>query len=98
MPRPSSGGAEPDSLNRVRATLAKQRKALGEAGLNVLFVVNSVCIDNYWSARLKRLVNGQPGKRGDFLYLGDLKHGLWVLSELARSRREVVSTGAPAAE
>ena len=85
MPRPLWGdGAESDSLDRVGVALARRRKALEEAGVSVLFVVNSVCIDNYWSPWLKRLASGQSGKRRDFLCLGDLKHGLWVLSQLGR--------------
>jgi hypothetical protein len=66
-----------------------ERRALEAAGLNVLFVTNSVVLDNYWSAPLKRLVNGQPGKRGDWRYLGDLREWLAVLAGLRRRRDEL---------
>ncbi|HEY1430943.1 MAG TPA: hypothetical protein VGF39_04840 [Stellaceae bacterium] len=89
-PRPSWGdGAAADSIDRARVALANRRRALEAAGLHVLFVVNSVCIDNYWSAPLKRLINGQPGKRGDWAYLGDLKEGLAVLAGFRRGRDEL---------
>jgi hypothetical protein len=94
-PRPSWGdGTAPDSLDRAGVALSRRHKALEEAGLNVLFVTNSECIDNYWSPWLKRLANGQTGKRRDFLYLNDLKHGLWVLGEFGRRRASPAGTEA----
>jgi hypothetical protein len=89
-PRPTAadGGAS-DNIARARQALAKRRRALEAAGMHVLFVVNSVCVDNYWSKQLKRLVNGQPGKRGDFVYLSDLKEGLSILAGLRRRRDEM---------
>jgi hypothetical protein len=63
-PRPVWADSSTDSIELARMALARRRQVLTEAGLHVLFVVNSVCVDNYWSKQLKRLVNGQPGKRG----------------------------------
>lgn len=97
-PRPVWADSSTDSIELARMALARRRQVLTEAGLHVLFVVNSVCVDNYWSKQLKRLVNGQPGKRGDWLYLSDLKEGLHRLAELRSSRRREVVSEAEAAE
>jgi hypothetical protein len=86
---PSADGGAADGVDRARVALAHHRRALEAAGLHILFVVNSVCLDNYWSAPLKRLVNGQPGKRGDWAYLGDLREGLSVLAGLRSERDEL---------
>jgi hypothetical protein len=89
-PRPlSAEGGASDNIARARMALAKQRKALEAAGLHVMFTTHSVVLDNYWSAAVRRLVNGQPGKRGDWRYLGDLREGLSVLAGLRRGRDEL---------
>jgi hypothetical protein len=91
-PRPSSADSgSPDNINRARAALDHRRRALEAAGLHVLFVVNSVCLDSHWAPWLKRIASGQPGKRGDWRYLGDLKEGLAVLAGL----RQVVDARIP---
>ena len=87
--RPEWGtGGESDALNRVRLALDRRRRALEAAGLSVLYVTNCICIDRNWPAWLKRIVLGRPGERGDFLFLNDLKFGLWTLVEHGRRCQE----------
>ena len=88
-----SDGRVADRLDRARSALERRRSALQQAGSSVLFVTDSIVIDNSWPAWLKRIVRGRPGARGDFLSLNDLKHGLWTLAELGRERREARSIG-----
>lgn len=91
-------GTADANTERARLALGERRKALEAAGLHVLFVVNSIVLDNHWSPWLKRIVNGSPARRGDFVFLGDLRTGLAVLDDLRRRSRRRKPPQAEAAE